>query len=582
MTNYARCRSVLVCAAALIAAASGRAHADEIWVAPTYQQDVGGLGVASNGLWPVTAVGAVRLAWAVPNDLQAFQSAKVVLIPAAPGGAANLNVFVCPAQNSNIVTAGCAGPVATAFTGVANTLTEVDISAALASKVGAPGANYLAVVAYTTPTTGTDHIVGLRFAYAPKPPTGSIAGAGNSAFGTGALAINTSGTLNTAVGVSALAANTTGLGNTATGNSALVANQSGSANTASGHGSLASNVSGNFNTATGYSALAHTTTGSNNVAAGYETLASNTSGSDNTAVGVHALASNVTGGANTAVGIRALESSVDAYSNTALGRQALQLNTSGGANMASGTFALLSNQIGSGNTASGVYSLYFNNSGDNNTAVGMAALQGNVAGDYNVGVGYGALGSATGTDNVAIGSYAGTNATTGTGNIYLGARGAAGESNTMYLGQVGYQARAFIAGVRGVTTGVANAVPVMIDSSGQFGTLSSSRRFKEDVRDMSTRAGGCSICGRSCSGTRRVTPTGRSRFSTVWLPRKSPTAFPELAVRGADGNVETVHYETLSVLLLNEMQRQERQNQEQERQIQELRAQVAELLVRVK
>jgi hypothetical protein len=29
--------------------------------------------------------------------------------------------------------------------------------------------------------------------------------------------------------------------------------------------------------------------------------------------------------------------------------------------------------------------------------------------------------------------------------------------------------------------------------------------------------------------------------------------FPELAVRDADGNVETVHYESLNVLLLNEL-----------------------------
>ena len=32
--------------------------------------------------------------------------------------------------------------------------------------------------------------------------------------------------------------------------------------------------------------------------------------------------------------------------------------------------------------------------------------------------------------------------------------------------------------------------------------------------------------------------------------------FPELAVRDANGNVETVHYETLNVLLLNELKKQ--------------------------
>jgi hypothetical protein len=31
--------------------------------------------------------------------------------------------------------------------------------------------------------------------------------------------------------------------------------------------------------------------------------------------------------------------------------------------------------------------------------------------------------------------------------------------------------------------------------------------------------------------------------------------FPELAVRNAEGRVETVHYETLNVLLLNELKK---------------------------
>jgi hypothetical protein len=34
-----------------------------------------------------------------------------------------------------------------------------------------------------------------------------------------------------------------------------------------------------------------------------------------------------------------------------------------------------------------------------------------------------------------------------------------------------------------------------------------------------------------------------------------PFVFPELAVRNAEGQVETVHYELLNVLLLNELKR---------------------------
>ena len=43
---------------------------------------------------------------------------------------------------------------------------------------------------------------------------------------------------------------------------------------------------------------------------------------------------------------------------------------------------------------------------------------------------------------------------------------------------------AFLAGVRGVTTGAMDAITVMIDSNGQLGTVSSSRRYKEEIRDM--------------------------------------------------------------------------------------------------
>jgi hypothetical protein len=143
--------------------------ANELWVAPTYQQDVGGLGIGSNGVWPVTAAGAVRLAWGVPGDLHAFGSARIALVPRAPAGAATLTVYVCRAASSDLVGAACSGPVAHNFVGVANRLIEVDVSAAIAPRVGAPGVNYLGVLAYTTPTTGTDHILGLRFTYSPTP-----------------------------------------------------------------------------------------------------------------------------------------------------------------------------------------------------------------------------------------------------------------------------------------------------------------------------------------------------------------------------------------------------------------------------
>ena len=60
-----------VCAMVL---AAGRARADEIWVAPSSQQDLGGLEIASNTLWPVTPAGAVRLAWPFPTICRRFKA----------------------------------------------------------------------------------------------------------------------------------------------------------------------------------------------------------------------------------------------------------------------------------------------------------------------------------------------------------------------------------------------------------------------------------------------------------------------------------------------------------------------------
>ena len=117
----------------------------------------------------MTAAGVVRLAWAIPANLRTFQSAKVALIPADSSAAATLTFYVCPARSSQVVTANCAGPFSQGFTSVANQLVEIDMSAAIGAHLGAPGASYLSVLAYTTPTTATDHIVGLRFTYAAGP-----------------------------------------------------------------------------------------------------------------------------------------------------------------------------------------------------------------------------------------------------------------------------------------------------------------------------------------------------------------------------------------------------------------------------
>ncbi len=102
MPSLRRCSRCLVSSILLNAILLSPAYADEVWVAPTYQEDAGGLGIGSNGFWPVTAIGASRFALGVPNNLQAFQSVTIVLIPHTPGGAATLNVFICAAEDGQL------------------------------------------------------------------------------------------------------------------------------------------------------------------------------------------------------------------------------------------------------------------------------------------------------------------------------------------------------------------------------------------------------------------------------------------------------------------------------------------------
>jgi hypothetical protein len=216
-----------------------------------------------------------------------------------------------------------------------------------------------------------------------------------------------------------------------------------------------------------------------------------------------------------------------------------------------------------------------NTTGANNTALGYFALVGNHLGNSNVAVGDGALGNNTGDGNIALGSNAGVNLTAGSNNMYLGAFGANTESNTTRIGQL--HTRAFIAGIRGVTTGNADAVTVVIDSAGQLGTLSSSRRVKDDVADMGEAS-------RVLMRLRPVTfhyksdanPRGRT-LQYGLVAEEVAKVSPGLVAHSADGGIETVYYQFLAPMLVNEFQRQQRTIEAQGTEIAELKRRLESL-----
>src|ERR1700736_1971536 len=106
-----------------------------------------------------------------------------------------------------------------------------------------------------------------------------------------------------------------------------------------------------------------------------------------------------------------------------------------------------------------------------------------------------------------------------------------------------------------------DAVTVVIDSNGQLGTVNSSRRYKEDLRDM----------GGASSSLLRLRPVtyrykqpyadGSKPLDYGLIAEEVAEVYPDLIVRGKDGQVETVQYHKLTPMLLNEVQKQNQQLQ---------------------
>jgi hypothetical protein len=332
-----------------------------------------------------------------------------------------------------------------------------------------------------------------------------------------------------------------------------------------------------FNTATGSGALSSTPSGSFNTASGFQALLSNTTGSYNTAFGAQAVYSNNTGYNNTVTGAQSLFTNTTGYFNTVTGTQSMYANTSGFDNTADGMQALFKNQTGNDNTASGMQAMYLNQSGTFNAALGSSALKANASGSFNTAVGASALSLNTGSSNIAIGYGAGSAITTGSNNILIGAIGSATDSGIIRIGGTATLGTA-IAGIRNVITASANAIPVMIDSGGQLGTVSSSRRVKDHIEDM----------GAASSVLMKLRPVtfrykvhaGLGDKATQYglVAEEVAEVAPGLVADNGKGEAETVFYQFLAPMLVNEFQKQQRIIEEQAGKISELEVQAQKIV----
>jgi hypothetical protein len=321
-----------------------------------------------------------------------------------------------------------------------------------------------------------------------------------------------------------------------------------------------------FNTAEGTNALQSLTTGSANTAVGWHSLFSNAEGSFNTATGAGALLFN-TADENTAFGAAALLFNTGGFQNTAVGAAALVNNNGfavdapnggpGSANTAVGARALINNTTGATNTANGAQALQDNTTGAGNTAIGSFALFNNTTGNSNTALGNGAGQPITGSGNVCIGG---------------GVSGEAGVDNSTYIRNVNTLLQNFSAGVNDYVT-------VRL-SDGRLGhtALVSSQRYKHDIKPLATTS-------EALYALKPVSFRLKKEFDAAQalgfglIAEEVEKVDPALVYRNAKGQVESVRYEMVNAMLLNEFLKEHRKNEEQEATIAQQQKQIEALTV---
>ena len=370
---------------------------------------------------------------------------------------------------------------------------------------------------------------------------------------------------------------TSGIANTGVGWFALFDTTTGNYNTALGAGALTDNTA-SLNTATGAAALVLNTSGTRNTANGTATLVFNENGDFNGAIGSFALYSNTDGFSNNALGESALLENIHGAGNTAIGDLALQSNdvtgnAQGNLNTAVGAEALLGNTDGNSNNAIGVQALTANSIGSFNQAFGAQALGSNADGAANIGVGDTAMGAnVSGNFNTMVGDQVGPDLTSGDDNIYVGATAGSGvtsENGTIRIGDPEFVAACYIAGISGQTA--TDGAAVFVDANGKLGTVTSSARFKDDIKPMDNAS-------ESILALRPVTFRYKKQIDVNKTPQFGLVAEdvakvnPDLVINGRDGKPYTVRYEAVNAMLLNEFLKEHKAFVAQQHNMEQLQA----------
>jgi hypothetical protein len=230
-----------------------------------------------------------------------------------------------------------------------------------------------------------------------------------------------------------------------------------------------------------------------------------------------------------------------------------------GGNTAEGDGALLRLTNGLQNAALGSGALRENTTGNYNTAAGINALSDNVSGVHNTAVGIDALLNSKGSHNLALGATAGENLRSGNGNVYIGSgiRGAFAEDNTTR--------------VRNVNASPVTGRAVYVDSDNKLGTLSSSRRYKEEIKPMDKASEAIlALKPVAFRYKKEIDPARMLSFGLI--AEEVAKINPDLITCDDKGNPQTVRYDAVNAMLLNEFLKEHRKVEQLEKQVEALTA----------
>jgi hypothetical protein len=147
------------------------------------------------------------------------------------------------------------------------------------------------------------------------------------------------------------------------------------------------------------------------------------------------------------------------------------------------------------------------------------------------------------------------------------------DSGTIRIGSAEAHTATFIAGIFGST--VPNGVQIVTNPNGKLGTVVSSARFKEAIKPMD-KASEAILALQPVTFRYKpdLDPDGIPQFGLI--AEQVEKVSPHLVARSADGKVNTVRYEAVNAMLLNEFLKEHRTVQNQQKEIDALKAELKE------